>query len=131
MFFVQFSEAVPAGFHNDESAGQFGLSVGLKNPLQLLVGGLECGWRSAQVDNALPRTPNKDQTSKIFVAGHEKALLLTRAGQQISILGSRQAKFSGGHDIVAKVAKEAGGQRVNVLVEQESHEATLRWMSSV
>jgi hypothetical protein len=32
---------------------------------------------------------------------------------------------------VAEVAQKPGGQRVNVLVEQESHDAALTWMSSV
>ena len=122
---LQCSEAVPAGLHNDEGAGQFGFSMGLKDCSQLCVRGLYCGWSDAQVDDALAQMTNEDQTAEIFVAGHEKPFLLTGAGQQISVRCSREAEFSGGHDVLAEVAEEAGGQCVNVLVEQESHEATL------
>ena len=52
VFLVQLSEAVPPGFHNDEGAGQVGFSISLKDPFQLLVGGLQGGWSNAQVDDA-------------------------------------------------------------------------------
>jgi hypothetical protein len=48
-----------------------------------------------------------------------------------SVRGAGQSEFSGGDDIVAEFAEETGGQRVNVLVEQEPHEAAPTWMSSV
>jgi hypothetical protein len=105
--------------------------MGLKDSFQLFVCGPHCGWNNAQVDDAFTQTSNADQTAEIFVPCDEKPFLLTRTGQQISVRRSRKAEFSGSHDIVAEVPKESRSQRVNVLVEQESHEATLKWMSSV
>ena len=74
---------------------------------------------------------HEDQPAEVFVTGNEKTAFLTRAGQQIAVGSASQVEFSGSDDIVAEVAEKAGGQRVNVLVEQESHEAALTWMSSV
>ncbi len=128
---VKSAEAMPPGFDNDEGPGQFGFSMGLEDPFQFIVRGLQCGWGNTQVNDATAQVPNEDQTAEIFIAGYEKPLLLTRAVQQISVRCPREAKFSGGCDIVAEVAEETGGQRVNVLIEQESHEAALKWMSSV
>ena len=41
-----------------------------------------------------------------------------------------KSQFSGGDDVVSKLAREAGRERVNILVEQESHEAAVNRMSS-
>ncbi len=49
-------------------------------------------------------------------------LLVCCPNQQALVRRTRKIQFSGGDDIVAKIAKHAASNRVNVLVEQESHE---------
>jgi hypothetical protein len=35
---------------------------------------------------------------------------------------SREVKFSGGDNVVTKIAKQTASYRINVLIEQKSHE---------
>ena len=80
--------------------------------------------RNSQVKHALAQTLNEDQTAKILVACDEQPLLVCGPHQQAPVRTAGKIQFSGGYDIVTKIAKQAAGYRVNVLVEQKSHDGT-------
>ncbi len=68
---------------------------------------------------------HEDQAAEVFVTSNEKTCFLPRTRQQIAVGSTSQVELSGSDDIVAEVAEKAGGQGVNVLVEQESHDPAL------
>jgi len=51
-------------------------------------------------------------------------LFLGGSHQQARIRGARKIQIGGGDDIVTKITQQAASYRVNVLVEQKSHEGT-------
>jgi hypothetical protein len=88
--------------------------------------GLKRRWSHTQIDNPFAQPTNEYQAAEISVSSDEKPSLSPCESQQLRVRGSREAEFSGGHDIVSEVPKKSRGQRINVLIEQESHEAALR-----
>jgi hypothetical protein len=117
-------KTVPTGFHNDECRRQFSFRISGENPLQLLVGCGQSFGRNSQEKHAFAQTLDKYQSAKIFIARHEQPLFLGGSHQQTRIWGARKIQVRRRDDIVTKTAKQAAGDRVNVLVEQKSHEGT-------
>ncbi len=82
--------------------------------------------RNSQVKHTFAQTFDEYQPAKIFIPCDEQSLLVRCPHQQAPVWRTRKIQFSGSDDIVTKIAKQAASYRVNVLVEQKSHERTPR-----
>jgi hypothetical protein len=82
--------------------------------------------RNSQVNHAFAQTFDEHQPAKILIACDEQPLLVRCPHQQATVWRSRKITFSGGDNIVTKIAKQTAGYRVNVLVQQKSHEGAPR-----
>jgi hypothetical protein len=117
-------KAVPSRFHDDEGPRQFGLRISGENPLQFLMRCRQSFGRDSQEEHAFAQTLDEYQPSKILIAGDEQPLFLGGSHQQARIRGTRKIQVRRRDNIVTKTAKQAAGDRINVLVEQKSHEGT-------
>jgi hypothetical protein len=115
---------VPPRFHDDECRRQFGFRISAENPLQFLVSCRQIFGRDSQEKDAFAQTLDEYQPSKIFIARDEQPLFLGGSRQQARVRGTREIQIRSRDDIVTKTAKQAACDRVNVLVEQKSHEGT-------
>jgi len=79
---------------------------------------------NSQVKHAFAQTLHEYQPAEILIACDEQPLLVRCPHQQAPVGRTRKIQFSGSDGFVAKVAKQAASYRVNVLVEQKSHEGT-------
>ena len=80
--------------------------------------------RNSQVKHAFAQTLDEYQPSKILIACDEQPLFVRCPHQQAPVRTAGKIQFSGSDDIVTKIAKQAASYRVNVLVEQKSHDGT-------
>jgi hypothetical protein len=117
-------KAVPTGFHNDERCRQFILRISAENPFQFLVRRRQGFGSDSQEKHAFAQTLDEYQPAKIFIACDEQPLFLGGSHQQARVRGTREIQIRSRDDIVTKTAKQAACDRVNVLVEQKSHEGT-------
>ena len=115
-------EPMPPRFHNDERPRQFSFRITAENPFQFLVRRRQGFGRDSQEKHAFAQTLDEYQSAKIFVPCDEQPFLVRRPHQQALVRGTRKIQFSGCDNIVIKIAKQAASYRVNVLVEQKSHE---------
>jgi hypothetical protein len=117
-------KAVPARFHNDECRRQFGFRITAENPCQFVVSCRQSFGRDSQEKHTFAQTLDEHQPSKIFIARDEQPLFLGGSHQQARVRGTREIQIRSRDDIVTETAKQAACHRINVLVEQKSHEGT-------
>src|SRR5437016_13821427 len=89
------------------------------------------GRSDSQINDSFAQPLEKYQCAEISVPGHKNAAILCRADQQNGVWSAREPEFRSDDNIMTGFAEETTGQVVNVLIEQESHEAVPTWISSV
>ena len=115
------AEAVTSRLDDHERPGKHGLRLLCEELFQLSVHCNECGGGYAKIDDARVVTTGKDETTEVSITGDKDPSIGLGRTENLDIRRCRQSSIRSHHQIMADLGEEAGGQVVDVLIEEEPH----------
>lgn len=73
---------------------------------------------------------HKDQRTELPIPRYEDTLLPARSGEQFRTSRPVEARLSGRNNVMSPFCQKPNGNRVDILIGQESHGVAATWISS-